>query len=368
MGFKKFLYGEIANRITLDYRNSDRLPGERALAERYHCTRTTVRTALEELQTAGKLRKLPRSGNRLLHTSSQPEPPVSLRKTRHILLIVDSNCIQDPGFMDMVAGALECAEKSGMLLTLKMVPPPQESDRLGSLDELHPGIAADGYVIASPVPAKILHLLQYCPQPCVFMGDYPESLRLMSKTHFYHCYLHENEKYETGLRRLLDLGHRRILTVEMQKQRPMIEKLYAEYGLDPENCTNIPIPFPVEIAFRSISREKLEEIVDAARRHTALIVPFGNRFGFEIYHRLLCAGFRIPDDLSVIYSSGKTDHFVPIYRISTLYSSAWDEGTACIREVVHQIQNGETRSGTRYTEYQFLDYGSLAPPKKTESR
>jgi len=367
MAFKKFLYGEIAERITLDYRDSGELPSERDLAERYHCTRTTVRTALEELQTAGKLEKLPRSGNRLLHTSSSAETSASSKRTRHIVLIVDSNCIQDPGFMDMVAGALDCTEKSGMLLTLKMVPPPPESDKIASLDELHPGIPADGYVIASPVPETILHLLQYCPQPCVFMGDYPESLRLMRKTHFYHCYLHQSEKYETGLRRLLDLGHRRILTIEMQKQWPMVEKLYAEYGLDPKNCTNISIPFSKEIAARSLSREKLEEIVGTARRYTALMVTFGNRFGFEIYHGLLRAGFKIPDDLSIIYASGRTDHFVPVYKISTLYSSAWDEGAACIREVVHQIHNGETRSGTRYTEYQFLDYGSIAPPPETEN-
>lgn len=361
MGFKKFLYGEIANRISQDYRNSERLPGERDLAERYHCTRTTVRTALEELRDAGKLRKLPRSGNCLIHAGSRTEPAVVFRKTRHILLMADSNCIQDPGFMDMVAGALDCAEKSGMLLTLKLVPPPQESDQLGSLEELHPGIAMDGYIIASPIPARILHLLQYCSQPCVFMGDFPESLRLMNKTHFYHCYLHESEKYETGLRRLLELGHRRILTVEMKRFRAMIERVYAEYGADPTDCTDIAIPFSVEIVSRDISREKLEEIAASARRHTALIVPFGNRFGLEIYHKLLCAGFRIPEDLSVIFASGRTDHFVPVHKISTLYSSAWDEGTACVREVVHQIRNGETRSGTRYTEYQFLDYGSIAP-------
>lgn len=357
----RFLYKEIARRICEDFQGAAKLPSERDLALHYDCTRTTVRTALKQLQGEKLLNRQPNHHKRSLVRQNAPSATGGTPWISAVMLL-ELEKLKDPNYMDFVAGCLDQARQEQILLTTQTLPQEDRMDSIRALRELHPQIEPAGYLVAGTVSREILRMLDETGLPCIFLGNQISEMGLTGH-HFFECYLPQEDKYEMVLRKFLDLGHSRILAVNFNPYKDMVGRLYREYGLPLENFGFIEVPWSIQSALKPL-QEKSAKIAETARNYTAMLVPFGNVISFDIYMALLKAGIRIPEDLSLVYASGKPEWFVPHFKISTVFSSAWDEGASCVKELKRQLLNGEPAGGIHYTEYRFLDNGTITPPRK----
>ena len=355
----KFLYHDIAQRICEDFWKEAKLPSERNLALHYRCTRTTIRTALDLLQEKKLLTRQPKHHKRsLVHPALVTEPEPS--DCSSALLLLGRENLKDPNYMDFVAGCFDQAYRENIILTTWTLPRPDEPDAPAAPPVFPASGRPDGYIVAGKVNMEFLHALHNSSLPCVFLGNQISKLRL-PEHHFFECYLPQEDKYEMVLRKFLDLGHRRILALNFDEYRNLVQRLYDEYQLPFEDFAFVNVPWSIQSALKPL-QEKSAEIARIAGNYTAMLVPFGNVIGFDIYMALIKAGIRIPEDLSLVYDSGKPEWFVPHFKISTVFSSAWDEGANCVKELKRQLLNGEPLGGIHYTEYRFLDNGTIAPP------
>ncbi len=356
-----FLYKEIASQICEDFQHEPKLPSERDLAERYHCTRTTVRTALKLLQGEKLLDRQPNRNKRSL-VLPEAQPSSSANRWTPAVMLLGLENLKDPNYMDFVAGSLDQARHENILLTTQTIPANGEADAITSLAELHPQAEPAGYLVGGNVTDGILKMLAQTDLPCIFMGN-----QLVSKNqgrhHFFECYLPQEDKHEVVLRKFLNLGHTRIMAVNFKNYENLVRRLYLEYELPFSDFGFFEVPWSIQGALKPL-QEKSAEIAEVAKNYTAMLVPFGNVISFDIYMALVNAGIRIPEDLSLVFNSGKPEWFVPHFKISTVFSSAWDEGANCVKELARQIRNGEPTGGVHYTEYRFLDNGTIAPPRK----
>ncbi len=357
----KFLYKEIARQICDDFQAAAKLPSERDLAERYGCTRTTIRTALKQLQGEKLLDRQPNRNKRSLVQPAAKPAVQDSRWTPAVMLLGLEN-LKDPNYMDFVAGCLDQARRENILLTTQTISDGHELETLTALGQLHPNCEPAGYLVGGRVSDNVLKMLHQAYLPCVFMGNFLVG-RNLGRHHFFECYLPQDDKHEVVLRKFLDLGHTRILAVNFNMYEGMVKRLYQEYGIPFSDFGFIDVPWSIQGALKPL-HEKSAEIAEIAKNYTAMLVPFGNVISFDIYMALLNAGIKIPEDLSLVYASGKPEWFVPHFKISTVFSSAWDEGANCVKELARQIRNGEPVGGVHYTEYRFLDNGTIAPPRK----
>jgi DNA-binding LacI/PurR family transcriptional regulator len=364
----RFLYREIAHRICEDFQGAAKLPSERSLAEHYDCTRTTIRTALKLLQGENLLDRQPNRNKRSL-VLPENDAADSAEPWTPVVALFGQEHLKDPNYMDFVAGCLERAREEKLLFTMQTIP--AELGPVGSLAELHPHAKPAGYLVAGDVEDDVLMLLHRSGCPCIFMGNRLKKTRLteirQERHHFFECYLPEEDKYETVLRKFLSLGHSRILAVNFGRYENMVKRLYREYDKPFADFGFAEIPWSIQGALKPL-QEKSAEIAEMARDYTAMLVPFGNVISFDIYMALVNAGIRIPEDLSLVYASGKPEWFVPHFKISTVFSSAWDEGANCVKELARQIRNGEPVGGVHYTEYRFMDNGTVVPPENRSTK
>lgn len=359
----KFLYREIARRICEDFQGAAKLPSERDLAGRYDCTRTTVRSALKLLQGEHLLDRQPNRNKRSLVMSGEEADAPGSRWTPVVLLLGHEH-LKDPNYMDFVAGCLDRARAENLLMTTQTIPEVPEAVK--SLAELHPQVDPAGYLVAADVGDDVLGMLHRSGLPCIFMGDHLQKKDL-GQHHFFECFLPQEDKHEMVLRKFLDLGHTRILAVNFRAYEEVVRRVYRQYDKPFEDFGFVEIPWSIQGALKPL-QERSAEIAEIARNYTAMWVPFGNVISFDIYMALVNAGIRIPEDLSLIYASGKPEWFVPHFKISTVFSSAWDEGATCVKELVRQIRNGEPVGGVHYTEYRFIDNGTVAPPRNISTK
>lgn len=88
--------------------------------------------------------------------------------------------------------------------------------------------------------------------------------------------------------------------------------------------------------------------------HTALVVPEGHIYALEIIRQLQCNRIRFPEDISLVIQGCETDWFLDSYQISCVYAEYRDQGMACIRELLRQLNNGRSEAGVRYTPAQYI--------------
>ncbi|MBE6364415.1 MAG: GntR family transcriptional regulator [Lentisphaerae bacterium] len=334
----------------MDFCNRESIPSERELAQRYNCTRTTIRAALSLLEAQSKLSRCKRKRKVICRLENF---------FRKIVMFVEKESLKDPNFMDFVAGCMHQASEENFVITVQIV------DELLSVEcFFYEMFSADkvAYLIACDVNDDILKMLDNSGKPCVIMGCRIFKNNYTPK-HCFEYYIAQNERNAMVLDKLLAMGHRKILTVNCEAYENVARQLYSKYNASFDDFSSINIHWSIASATKLLYAQSAE-IARQARNYTALWIPFGNVVSFGIYAALVREGIKIPEELSVVTSSGRNEWFVSHFKISTVFSSAWDEGVGCVKEISRQLCNGEVVSGIHFTEYYFIDYGTLLPPNE----
>lgn len=352
------LYKKLALQIRHDYAAVGILPGERILAERYACTRSTIRAALSELSNDGLIETVPNRGHQLKKEENTPK----IQRVWNIVMFTARHSLDDPQFLDFTAAVIHQARICRINLIIREIEENTEANTVSALEQLHPGIEADAYLFAACVTERFLGFLENQFKPCVVLGE--ASFTSPEKRRFFQVCLPEGEKYRFIFKKLLDLGHRKFLLVSPENRKivDFAEQCFAENRIADALIEPVIIKIPEDASIPSHSEGK--KVTEAVKDHTALIVPFGGATSLSIYKQLIERGIKIPEQLSLVIDSGRYEYFVRTFNINSLFSSAWEEGVSCIDELERQLRTGELRFGCKMSNYQYIEGTTVAAPEK----
>jgi DNA-binding LacI/PurR family transcriptional regulator len=108
------------------------------------------------------------------------------------------------------------------------------------------------------------------------------------------------------------------------------------------------------------NREVAEQVLAEIKDHTAMMICGGGATSLDIYRRIVEVGYKIPERLSIVIDSGRYDYFIRTFRIASIYSSAWDEGSCCMTELLAQLRSGSVNFMIRKSHYTYMDGTSIA--------
>jgi DNA-binding transcriptional regulator YhcF (GntR family) len=352
---KKIFYKELADQILADYAPGGSLPGERILAERYVCTRSTVRAALKKLTETGHLKSSPRQGHSIVGVK---EVVREKRMPCNIVMFTERHKLDDQNFLDFVAGVIHQSKEKKLNLVIREIDENLEAATAADLEQFHDGIEADGYLLAGCASERLRAFLENVFKPCVVLGVTGVSLPV--KRRFMEVCLPRAEHFNFVFKKLFDMGHRKILSVSNPSND--ILDIAEKYIRD-----NALTGYSVDVLFSNLPKDAAtpcfntaEEVFAGIKGHTALFLPFGGATALAIYRTLLESGIRIPEDLSLIVECGRYDYFAKVFDIDHIYSSAWEEGCACIDELALQFSSGKIRFGSKTSNYIYVGGSSLA--------
>lgn len=263
------------------------LPGENELAESYQLSRTTVRRALRDLTDSGVIR--PVQGLGTLVNSPNGES-----SCRFILLLVDPNWGMFA--QDIFRRLLTALRDYGLTAMLAM------ADANSDLRQLDFLLAQSEGVILDPWLSRNEKLYQFIRQS----GKKSVALRWISPFSE-ESFVTEDVPggYELLTRHLLELGHRDIAILCYLGDglhAPGIERAMAQYGLAPDPALTISDLHDT----RRGGYEAAAELLRRGRKFTA-IIAHNDLMALGIMERLLEAGIRIPDDVSIVGSDNIAD-------------------------------------------------------------
>jgi len=347
----KQIFKKLAELILHDYGMGGKLPGERVLAERYACARTTIRAALQDLQDRKLLQSHPRRGHRLVASGREPASPGPEKSNWNIVMLASARKMEDQNFLDLLGGVIHAARQSSVNLVIREIADHLDLVGLASLQQLHPGIEADGYILTA-FSDQLAPLLGNLLKPCVVLGD-SSDLRQIEKKRFVQVYLPQREKIDFMVARLTELGHRNILLAVCEECISDFSALQYP-GVD---LNMVPISILADSTVPRLAAA--DAILAALTDHTALIISTGGASALEIYHRITAAGYEVPRRLSVFIDSGRFDYFVRVFNIASIYSSAREEGGGCMEELLCQLRSGSINFMIRKSHYVYLAGNSI---------
>jgi DNA-binding LacI/PurR family transcriptional regulator len=352
------LYKQLAIQIGNDYASAGTLPGERILAVRYACTRSTIRAALREMYGLGHLESSPGRKHQLLKGATAVGH--AGRRTWNIVMFTERHKLEDQNFLDFVAGVIHQAKLSSVNLVIREIDSGIGADSAAALVQFHDGIEADAYLLAGCVSERLRGFLENLLKPCVVLG---EALFLPpAKRRFFQVCLPMGETYRFIFSMLLSLGHRKFLTVASPSSRldEFARQCFREHGVADATIDLVTIESQMNptVPCHGVARK----VREAIGGHTALFVPFGGATALAIYKELLDAGVEMPRKLSLVVNSGRFDFFANVFGISSVFSSAWEEGAACVEELARQLRLSDLRFGCKMSHYLYVEGHTVGPP------
>lgn len=346
------LCGKLSAQILTEYGPSGLLPSERELAARYGCSRLTLRKALHLLHDSGLVASAPRNGH-FFTDAGRGNILQTQRATPTLMLFSMEERLRDPAHTYMIGGAVHQARLSHVNLVLREL-----ADKESDFDALRGNANADGYIIAGAAPSALVEALTADGKPCVVLGllyeqaDAPARLccqqLLLGTTHIYR---------EVG-RHLRELHHRKIMVAYTYgESRDIMEVIRSAFSSPSSGEVSLEAFCPPLMRQERTPETLRRAAFDTVRQlngHTALVVPEGHIYALEIIRQLQCNRIRFPEDISLVIQGCETDWFLDSYQISCVYAEYRDQGMACIRELLRQLNNGRSEAGVRYTPAQYI--------------
>jgi DNA-binding transcriptional regulator YhcF (GntR family) len=345
---KQTLFKKIAEQICLDYQSTEKLPSERALAQHYACTRRTIRTALQELQSRNCLVSDARKGHRLVQ--SQRKVVETRNLPWNIVMLLANKQLQDQNFLDLIGGAISAAAKHKINLIIREFPNHSTWPKTVSPKQLHEGIEADAYFLTY-APEPMRDFLENQFKPCVVLGIH-EVVEEIENRRFIEVHIPQLEKAFMVLEKLLALGHRRYLYVDFPLDVAKLEDFALSKGYKGCMFKNVRLPHTPDSS--AVRAGTLKTVLQALNDQTAMIIHAGGATHYNIFYQLVKTGIDIPRRLSMVLDSGRFDWLTSVCNVATVFSSAAGEGKACIDELATQLESGSLRFGGRFSSYQFL--------------
>ena len=346
------LSGKLSAQILTEFGPSGLLPSDRELATRYGCSRLTLRKALHLLHTSGMITSTPRNGH--FFTEAGRESILQTqRPTPTFMLFSMEERLRDPAHTYMIGGAIHQARLSHVNLILREL-----ADGDNDFKALQGNVDANGYIIAGAAPAALVEALTAEGKPCVVLGLLYEQADVPARLCCQQLLLGTSHIYREVGRHLRELHHRKIMVAytygESHDITEVIRSAFSTYSSGEISVEAFCPSLMRQERTPETLRRAAFDTVRQLNGHTALVVPEGHIYALEIIRQLQCNHIRFPEDVSLVIQGCETDWFLDSYQISCVYAEYRDQGMACIRELLRQLNNGRSEAGVRYTPAQYI--------------
>ena len=289
----------------------------------------------------------------------------------------------NPYDLDVFIGIDQTVQREGFDLILCNVMPPEQEDALTSLSLKRGYVDGVIFSLASDAIAHRLALLQEQPalMGCPVVTYFQNIPTCSSVT------VDEGRGSYLATRHLLALGHRQIIVLQpLMTQQPWenrwhgITRALAEYGvsvadtlhimelgrgwIDPEHDLHTLPPLTVRIASATIPT-LLPEYLRAHPAVTA-ILAWNDPSAIHAWRQLAAAGFRVPDDISII-GFDDTHPFPTAYdnALTTVRQPYETIGAEAVSLLLRHIRDEAPAPQHVVLPCDFITRHSTAPPRNS---
>jgi LacI family transcriptional regulator len=334
---RSVLAGEIEHGV---YRETGKLPSERALADRFAVSRTSVRECLNILVKDGLLVRIVGKGTYVANEANIPE------KSNHLAFLIGENIFQfvEPGYNRILIGAEQACREQGYRLLFRSV----------TDEETDPELDISGCLVAGGLRKRSLERILDWGRPVVLTD-----LILDGNTSAV------GPDYASGTRQALEhlvsLGHRHVGFIgfpnseKYQTFWKKLEKLELRYNPQWVQFLHLPDVDPGILA----GYHAMQAILSGGSLPTA-VVATNDLVAMGAMEALKLAGIGVPGDISVIgYDDLGRDQNPPL---TTIRSYPEEVGRIAARMLIEQLE-GDPAPNRIAVPTQLLVRGSTAPPR-----
>lgn len=331
----------------LDGRWTGTMPGRNRLAEELRVNRKTVEAALRQLEHEGLLVGRGSGRKRSIELPPDSKP---VRKLRVAILNYEPLDLTK-GYMIELRHLLTEAGHSAFFMTKSQTELGMDLSRISRL--VHKTVA-DAWVVTGG-SSEILEWFSTHPLPTIALFGRRRGLPIAGVGP------DKPPSYAAATRRLLELGHRRIVLLTRQPRR-LPKPGAPERAFLGELTTQGITPSPYHLPDWEGSADGFHEILDSLFRHTppsALLID-ESPFFTATQQFLATRGLRAPEDLSLICSDGDP-HFN--WCRPSVAHIRWDSHQV-IRRVVRwaaHVSQGRANIRQTLTRTEFVDGGTVGP-------
>lgn len=333
------------------------LPPERKLAEQFNVSHMTLRKAVGALITEGVLTRNHGSGTYVC--SEIPEQKVQ----RQLGLVLPA--WSAPELLDLVMYFSEMCRKMNWLLKEIHVRSWEERSIL-TLWENCDALALH-FVPSDEMPEFLRETLRSSAKPVVVVG---------ASGRFLNCdcvYFRHDSKLKTACDRLHELGHNRILLVD-QIIRRKGGSVSIHPGLDgfertfrneyPEVVFNTSL-LTLEVPLFQMPHETIRRAIEIHKAeiaaYTAVICPLS--FYWPVMRGLHDAGFRVPEDLSVLTFGDRAEANYYYPRPAVFAALQQDQSVKTFDLIRRRLASPDAPPTEQATEIQFTEGETLSVAK-----
>ena len=333
------------------YAPSGKLPSERALAERFRVSRSSIRECLNGMVKDGALVRIVGKG-----TFIASEPPTGEKdvERRNFAFLIGENIFQfvQPGYTRILVGAEQTCQQFGHSLVFHSVAEEQSLLKLPLGNSRPHGIS--GFVVAGGLRKKILeHLLsQDIPVVLTDLIVQDENASAVGPD------------YASGTREALDylasLAHARIVFIgfpnseKYQAYWHMLESLDLRYNPHHVQFLHLPDVAPGILA----GFQAMQAIIQAGDVPTAVIAT-NDLVAVGAIEALKLAGMAVPADVSVVgYDDLGTGMNPPL---TTIRSFPEEVGRTAARMLIDRLA-GRAEQSRIAIRTELVVRGTTAPP------
>lgn len=334
---------ELLKTQLLDYINTARprlLPGENEIAAEYGMSRTTVRRALRDLTDANIIRPVQGLGTLV-------NDPGDSGAQRFILLLVDRNW----GLFaeEIFRRLLWLLREHKLHAILSMIEPPFDEPQLDFLFSQAEGVILDPWLSNSRELHDMLERKKMKSVSLRWISPFDQASFVTEDVPM---------GYDLLTRHLLELGHREIAVVCHTSDGlhlPGIRRAFQAFGLEFDERKIIHLDY----GDRSEGYRAADRLLAEKRRFTA-VIAHNDAAALGIMERLLQAGLRVPEDVSLVGSDNVTDSVNYPVPLTTICS----DHDAMIHEAIRILLRNDSAAVRMTFPMKLIVRGSTAPPPR----
>lgn len=334
------------------YGASGRLPSERALAERFGISRTSVRESLSILVKDGVLKRVVGKGT---YVGSAVPPSVSETATGQLAFLIGENIFQfvQPGYSRVLVGAEQYCRQEGFRLLFHSVGEEETDPQFGFGEDSQPG-DIQGCLVAGGLRKKTLDRLFEWEVPIVLTDLVVQDGNTSAVVADY------ASGTKQAVEHLAELGHQEIGFVgfpNSEKYRAYWQTLGAlSLRYDPRFVQFLQLSEVepgIVVGFRAI-----QEMQSSGTLPTAVICT-NDLVAMGLLEALKMSGISVPRDVSVIGCDDLGRDFSP--PLTTIRSFPEEVGRIAAKMLIDQLA-GNTTASQIAVPTELIVRGTTAPP------
>lgn len=339
------------------YSSSGKLPAERALAERFGVSRTSVRECLNVLVKDGVLVRLVGKGTFFASACTNPGVPPVKESVGHLAFLIGENIFQfvQPGYTRILVGAEQACRKQGYRLLFHSVGEEEDDPQLGLPQGQPDGVR--GVLVAGGLRKKTLERIVKWKVPIVLTDLIVDDDNASAV----------GPDYASGTRQALEylaaLGHTKVGFIgfpnseKYQTYWQTLEKLDLGYNAHFVHFLQLPDLAPGIVA----GYQAIQAMLVSGPRPTAVLAT-NDLVAMGAIEALHLAGVRVPEEISVIgYDDLNQELRLPL---TTIRSHPEEVGRIAAQMLVDNLA-GNAGQNRIAVPTELVVRGTTAPPRET---